>query len=426
MISSSTDIQGLARSFLQADRAAQDNLFARRESEYNQTLKAYSSLTTKLNDFKSMLKDLNESGAIEQFAVTQSSDEYATVTADSSAATGTYEINVAQKASAHQVALGFANETDLVGNSGQVTIDLGADSFTIDMSTLPADATIADFRDAINADPNNPGVSASLVRANGSVQLVIGSKETGAANTVNISTNGDPALADLEAAIAGQTEISQAKDAIIYMGSNQELELTSSSNTFKDVIDGIEIKVDKVHTDPTETLSFTVGQDPEATKEKVQEIADAYNAIVSEIDKQKEGALSSNSTLRTISSQLRGDLSGFNLFEMGIEVDRYGKMSIDSTDFDEFIETNPNGLSDIFAGDTGLIAKLESRIDSYTQGKNSMLVSSKSIVQDRLDNLNDRMMRFDERMENVYNRYVSQFAQMQSTISQMEQTSGMF
>lgn len=426
MINSSTDIQGLAYSFVQADRAAKDNLFARRENEYNATLKAYSSLTTKLNEFKNLLTDLSDSGAIEQFSVTQSSEEYASIVADSNAASGTYEINVSQKASAHQIALGFASETDPIGNSGQVTVGLGADSFTIDMSTLPAGADLSDLRDAINSDPNNPGVSASIVRTNGSVQLMIGSEETGATNTVSISTNGDPALANLDTAIAGQTEISQAKDAIIYLGSNQELELVSSSNTFDNVIDGLEITIDKVHADPTETLSFTVGQDSDATKEKVQEIADAYNAIVSEISKNQEGVLSGNSTLRTISNQLRRDLSGFNLMEMGIEIDRYGKMKIDSSDFKDYLEANPKGLSGVFAGDTGLIATLETRIETYVQGKDAMLVSSKSMVQTRLDSLNEQIMRFDERMENVYNRYVSQFAEMQSIVSQMEQTSGMF
>lgn len=426
MIGSSTDIQGLAMSFVQADRAAKDNLFAKRGNEYNQTLKAYSNLTTKLNEFKTLLTDLDDSGAIESYAVTQSTDEYATVTADANAATGSYEINVAQKASAHQIALGFSSESDPVGDSGEVYIDLGTESFTIDMSTLGAGANLKDFRDAINSDPNNPGVSASIVRTNGSVQLMVGSEETGAANTVSISTNGDPALADIDAAIAGQTEISQAKDAKIFLGSNQELELTSSSNTFEDVIDGLEITIDKVHTDPTETFSFEVGQDPEATEEKLKEITEAYNGIISEISKQKNGVLSSNSALRTIESQLRRDLGDFDLASAGIEIDRYGKMKVNSTDFKEFLEDNPKGLSNIFSGDTGLIEKMEARVEGYVKGKDSMLVSSKAIVQSRLDSLNDQMLRFDERMENVYNRYVQQFAQMQNTISQMEQTAGMF
>lgn len=426
MISSSTDIQGLAASFVQADRAARDQLFGMRQNEYNATLKAYSSISEKLTSFQTALKDLEKSGEIESFGVTQSEEDFADITATSNASSGVYEINVAQKASAHKISLDFASETDPVADSGNVTFDVGGDSFTIDMSTLGAGADLRDLRDAINSDPANPGISASIVRTNGGVKLMLGSEETGAANVVTVSTDGDPALADFDAAIAGQEEISSAKDARIFLGSNQNVELTSSSNTFDNAIDGIEITIDKVHTDPTETLTFEVGQDPEATQETVQKIVDSYNAIVSEISKQKSGALSSNSTIRSIEGQLRRDISSFGLMEMGIEVDRYGKMKIDESDFKDYLQDNPTGLSDTFSGDNGLISTLDDRLDTYLKGQDSVLKSSTASVRGRLDSLNDQMQRFDQRMENVYNRYVSQFAEMQSLISQMEQTSGMF
>lgn len=426
MISSSTDIQGLALNFVQADRASRDQLFAKRENEYNQTLKAYSAISEKLTAFQDVLTELKDSGEIESFGVTQSAEGYADISATSNAAAGVYEINIAQKASAHKIAMDFASETDPVPTSGNITVGVGADSFTIDMSTLGDGADLSTLRDAINDDPNNPGVSASIVRTNGSVKLMLGSQETGATNTVSISTDGDPALADFDTAIANKQEISAAQDAKIYLGSNQDLELTSSSNTFDNVIDGIKIDVTKVHADATETLTFEIGQDPEATKEKLQGVVDSYNAIVSELSKQKDGALSTNATLRTIEGQLRRDLSGANLMEMGIEIDRYGKMKINESDFEDALEANPTGLSDIFSGATGLIETLDNRIDTFVKGNDSVIKSSKSMVQSRLDSLQDQMTRFDKRMESVYNRYVSQFAEMQSVIAQMEQTSGMF
>lgn len=426
MISSSTDIQGLASSFVQADRAGRDQLFAQRQNEYNATLKAYQSISDKLSAFQTALEDLQKSGDIESYGVTQSTEGYADITASSNAATGVYEINIAQKASAHKIALDFASETDPVPTSGNITLDLGGDSFSIDMSTLGPGADLSTLRDAINDDPANPGVSASIVRTSGGVKLMLGSEETGAANVVSVSTDGDPALADFDAAIAAQQEISSAQDAKIFLGSNQSVELTSSSNTFDNVIDGIEITIDKVHTDPTETLTFEVGQDPESTKETVQKLVDSYNAIISDISKHKNGVLSSNSTIRSIEGQLRRDISSFGLMEMGIEVDRYGKMKIDDSDFDDYLADNPSGLTAVFSGDTGLIATLDSRLDTYLQGSDSVMKSSTASVRDRLDSLNDRMLRFDQRMENVYNRYVSQFAEMQSVVAQMEQTSGMF
>lgn len=426
MINSSTDIQGLSYSFVQADRSAQDQIFARRQNEYNLLLKAYSGISSKMTDFQGILETAIKQKSMESNSVTLSEEGFATVTADSNAVSGSYEINIAQKASAHQIALDFASETDPVPTSGVVTLDLGGTSFSIDMSTLGTGADLSTFRDAVNNHVDNPGMSASIVRVDGGVKLMLSSDTTGASNVVSITTNGDPALADFDTAIAGQQQIRAASDATIYMGANQEITLTSTSNTFKNVIDGVTIDIQKLHETATDTLTFTVGQDVEATKDNAQKFVDGYNALIKELDKHGEGALKTNSGLRMINSQMSREISSFNLMSVGIEIDRYGKMSIDETAFKEALDADPNALSKIFSGETGLLSKLDERVDTYIKGSKAFIPTSKEMVQSRLDSLQDQMTRFDKRMEQTYNRYVSQFSKMQGIISQMQQTSGLF
>jgi len=426
MISGNTDIRQLAQGFIQSDRASKDAYFQTQQSQYQGKIRSYTTITQKVNDLQSVLSELSKNESFESFSVSQSQEGFADIEASGNAAAGEYRINVDQLASAQQYALDFASETDPVATSGQMTLGVGGDNFTIDMSTLGAGATLGDLRDAINNDAANPGVQASIVRTSTGVKMLLSSEESGAANTITMSTNGDPAMADIQAAMDGKTEISQAKDARIFMGENNSLELTSSTNTFDNVIDGLKIDVTKVHADPAEQLVFDVGQDSAATEEKLQGVVEKFNSVMLAIDGAREERLAGDSTTRLLTNQVRRDITDFNVGRFGIEITRNGRLEIDSEKLAEFIENDPDGLTQIMGGETGLIQKLDDRLDSYVKGNDSMLVSSKNSAQASLDQLNERMTRFDSRMEQQLNRYIQQFSAMQATISEMQQTSSVF
>src|SRR5690606_10530840 len=111
MINSSTDVQSIAYQFVQADRAAQDKLFAGRKNTYEAKLKAYNSIASKVNELKTALNDLSKSKQFEAYSVTQSAEGYAKITAGANTASGQYQISIDQLATAHQVALNFSSET---------------------------------------------------------------------------------------------------------------------------------------------------------------------------------------------------------------------------------------------------------------------------------------------------------------------------
>lgn len=433
MINSTTDIQTLAYNFVQADRASQDKLFSSRKSSYEAKLKAYNSITSKVNELKTALNDLSKSKQFEAYSVTQSAEGYAKITAGANTATGQYQISIDQLATAHQVALSFSSEAELMPTSGTLILGIGGDedpdsapakSFTIDMSTLKEGATLADLRDAINKASDNPGIRATLVRSGDSVKLLISSEETGTQNKLTM-TSSDSELAGLvEQFNNPANEVSKPQDAKIRLGGT--LELTSASNKFENVIDGLTIDITKTH-EPGEVLTFTVGQDLDATKEQLQKLVDGYNAVVNTVSSQNDSkTLSGDSTTRMLLSQMRSELSQFNLYELGIEYDRSGKLSLNSSKLENFLQENPEGLTQVLSGETGLLKSLSKKLDSFTKGDSALLNSAKNTVQSNLDRLQDRMDRFDLRMEQLYNRYVNQFSQMQTLILQMEQTFGMF
>lgn len=425
MINSSTDVQSIAYQFVQADRAAQDKLFAGRKSTYEAKLKAYNSISSKVNELKTALNDLSKSKQFEAYSVTQSAEGYAKITAGANTASGQYQINIDQLATAHQVALNFSSETAPITRTGTLTLGVGtgddAKSFTLDMSTLKEGATLSDLRDAINKASDNPGVRATLVRSGDSVKLLVSSEETGSSNTLTLSASDN---AEMTNAINSMTVVSTAQDAKIRLGGT--LELTSATNKFENVIDGLTIDITKTH-EPGEVLTFTVGQDLDATKEQLQKLVDGYNAVVNTVSSQNDSkTLSGDSTTRMLLSQMRSELSQFNLYQLGLEYDRSGKLSLNSSKLENFLQENPEGLTQVLSGETGLLKSLSKKLDSFTKGDSALLNSAKNTVQSNLDRLQDRMDRFDLRMEQLYNRYVNQFSQMQTLILQMEQTFGMF
>lgn len=425
MINSTTDIQTLAYNFVQADRASQDKLFSSRKSSYEAKLKAYNSITSKVNELKTALNDLSKSKQFEAYSVTQSAEGYAKITAGANTASGQYQINIDQLATAHQVALNFSSETAPITRTGTLTLGVGtgddAKSFTLDMSTLKEGATLSDLRDAINKASDNPGVRATLVRSGDSVKLLVSSEETGSSNTLTLSASDN---AEMTNAINSMTVVSTAQDAKIRLGGT--LELTSATNKFENVIDGLTIDITKTH-EPGEVLTFTVGQDLDATKEQLQKLVDGYNAVVNTVSSQNDSkTLSGDSTTRMLLSQMRSELGQFNLYQLGLEYDRSGKLSLNSSKLEDFLQENPEGLTQVLSGETGLLNSLSKKLDSFTKGDGALLNSAKNTVQSSLDRLQDRMDRFDLRMEQLYNRYVNQFSQMQTLILQMEQTFGMF
>lgn len=417
MINGSTDIQSLAYQFVQADRAKQDGMFASRKRGFEDTLKLYRDLTSQINSLRDSVREMSRGGQFEAFSVTPSAEGFANIAAGKNAAAGQYQIHIDQLATAHQVTLEFGSEDDPLPATGSFTLGVGGNSLTIDLATLGPDATVRTLRDAINGHDDNEGVRASLIRTDGSVRLMLASEETGATNSLTMSSTN----ATLQAALDNRTEVSAARDARIFLGGEGGLELTNASNRFENVLDGLTLDLQKTH-QPGESLTFTVGQDMDATRERLQKLVDGYNKIV---DTATAGDRT-NSTARVLLNQLRSELSGSGMTLAGLELNRSGKMTINSSRMESYLETNPEGLSGILSGDTGLLKTLETRLDSFTRGNSSTLRSATTSVQSSLDLLTDRMDRFDLQMDRQMNRYIQQFSQMQSVIAQMQQTFNMF
>ncbi|MCQ4302825.1 flagellar hook protein FliD [Stutzerimonas frequens] len=394
----------------------------RNESNYKTQRDALSKLRTSLTTFKSAMSGLKTGNATMLVnSASFSQDGYASATVGTQAQPGSYQFYVEQLASKQQVAV-----QGLVDGSLSGTLTLKDQTFT-----LGEYATLDDAAKAINATADL-GVQATLVRSNGEVSLVLTSSESGAANAFAHSLTGTAATT---------TPLSTAADAQIRMGGSfgsGGIVLTSSSNSFDNVIDGVSLSVNKVHTASDSALTLTVGQDQSATKGKAQSFIDAFNALMTSFDSltasgsdsSARGALAGDSSIRSIESRLNGllrtDFAGSSLIDFGISADRNGKLTIDASRFEAAVAKDPAAFEALFTGKDNLLDSIDKTVASYTSSTNGML-------KNRMDSLDMNLRRIDEQFENLqqqydnyYSRYLKQYTSMMQTMQSMEQTFGMF
>ncbi|CAE6951829.1 flagellar filament capping protein FliD [Vibrio alginolyticus] len=420
--------------------------YSTQTQQYQSQLKALKEVESALRDFRTAVSEMNSStSSIIKNSATTSEEGFFSASADATALSGSYQIFVEQVATAHQVSASLPatlDSTTEIPLTGTMEFTVNGETMTLDLSTVDSDgdgvATMADLAKAINNDPNNPGVNATLVRSNGQTHFMLSSEETGVANSISVTTSGT-GQAWFEDGFNTLNEITTPQDAIIWLGAKDTgLKLTESSNTFSNVIDGVDITVTKAQSATDAALTMDIGADEEATKEQVNKFIDAYNSLMSTIDKYSEvdsesqtrPVLASDPTLRSIESQLksmiRSDFGGLRLADAGIEINRDGTMKLDAEKFEEAQLNNSTALEEMFNGDGNLLDSIDSLMEPYLQFSSGLFKSRKDAIQQNIDRIDDKQVALDRKYDMAYDRYLRQFTQMNTIMRQMNQTMSMF
>jgi flagellar hook-associated protein 2 len=420
--------------------------YTTQQTRYENQLDALRAIETALQDFRNTVSDMNtSSGSILQNSATLSQDGYFSAGADASALSGSYQVFVEQVATAHQMSVGMPDtitaDTE-VPAIGMLDFSQNGDTLSIDLSTIDADGdgvnTIAELVNAINSASDNPGINATLVRSDGATHFMLSSTKTGVANSISVSASGT-GQAWFEDAFATTSDISTAQDAVIWLGAEGSgLQLTNSTNTFSNVIDGVELTVSKAQTSGDTPVTVTVGADQEGSKEQVNTLIEAYNTLMSTIEKYTasgdeetdRGILASDSMIRSVETRIsnlfRTTYEGKTLMEMGLSIDRNGTLTLDSERFEQAQQNSSATLEAMFNGDGNLFDAIDSIIDPFTRYSTGLFSSRKDSLQQNIGRIDDKLTVLERRYDISYQRYLTQFTQMNSLMTQMDQTSGLF
>ncbi|MDA9560138.1 flagellar filament capping protein FliD [Porticoccaceae bacterium] len=387
-----------------------------------------------------------------------------------SVASATYA-NVADQVAAIQAAAGYedllftvaanGNNIDLTyKTTGAIstapTVSVGGTSQTVTNPTsgvtavnspvvtkIPVTTTTpAGVVEAINAA--NKGVSASLVDTGtgGNNFRIVLSGDTGIAGTfaVTSSISDDLGFGDADKTL--QT----AQDAVINF---EGLTINRGSNSVNDVISGTTIDLNGV---TSSAVRLNVTSDTSTLKTSLQDVVTVYNSVNSSLDNM--GSVKDGST-DTLNGALAGDGSlisyiknnirtaVFNesstksgnvnaLRDLGISIDRSGKMTFDETTYNSMVLNNFDDISKMLTAGTsnqsaydtaskGLSQDIATTLEGLTD-KDGIVTTRSTNASSVLADHKEELTKLETRMTAVYQRYLSQFTAMESMMASLDAT----
>ncbi|CAH6881755.1 Flagellar hook-associated protein 2 [Vibrio chagasii] len=418
------------------------------EFRYNQKLSMIASKTSAIGKVKTALQSLENkiyeftkpSSSLTQTSTSTSSDDYFSLSVDSGVNDINLDVFVQQMASNHQVAFdaNSVDSNDVMASGGVFSVT--QDGVTTDINIMDADTdvsgdvTYSEFVSYFN-DQFDGSIQATLVKSQGAMKVLFGSENEGADAAFTLSADAASGW-DTVVATASAAPMQTAQDAVIALGGEFGTQLTNSSNTFESLIDGVDLTLTKANNTGDSATKIEIGDDLSDTVASLQEFVDAYNSAVTKItnltasgnEDEARGVLASDSAVRSIENQLasviRDDYNGTRLFELGLEIDRDGKLSLDSSKFESAAATVD--FETLFTGSGGVFEAFESKLETYIDFSNGSLNRRIDTLDNEKSRINDALAALDTRYETYYNRYLSQFTQLNSLSSQLDSVSGLF
>ncbi|MGF1747925.1 flagellar filament capping protein FliD [Vibrio cionasavignyae] len=418
------------------------------ELRYNQKLSNITSQTSAISLVKTALKQLDDkiyeftkAGAgLTQTSTTTSSDEYVSLSVSSGVNDIDLDVFVKQMAENHQVVLD-ANSTDpndVMASAG--TFSVTQDGVTTNLDIMDADTdvsgdvTYSEFVTYFN-DQFDDSIQATLVKSQGAMKVLFSSEYEGSDSVFTITADAASGW-ESDVALASATPLKTGQNAVLAIGGEGGTELTSTTNQFDALMEGVDLTVVKANSVGDEPTNLAIGDDISATMDALKGFVDSYNNAVSKIanltasggEDEARGILASDSTIKNISYQLgsviRADYGGTRLFELGLEIDRDGKLSLDRSVFEQAVETVD--VEAIFTGEEGVFTSFTSKLDGYIDFSSGSLNRRIDILEEEKSRINDALTTLDSRYETYYNRYLAQFTQLNTLGSQLDSVSGLF
>lgn len=315
---------------------------------------------------------------------------------------------------------------------------------------LKSYASLADVATAINAVS---GYGASVMNSTSgttTVQYLQITHGTGTANnfTAQITDNASPPNSNLSDGLNTSTNggptVTTGEDAVI---TSSGVTYTSSTNTFSNLISGVNINVHAVTTGSSQ-VNLSTAPNTTAQLNALQTIVQGYNSLLSTIksamaynsDITKRGGLAND----TIAQQFLGQLAALTttpitgsgatpttLSAIGVKTNLDGTLSIDVATVDQISQTNPQLISDVISSSS----KSTGAID-LMQNLNNVILGSPtkdSVFKDELNTtettveqkIADDQTALNTSMKAMYQSYLTQFSAIQSLLNstQSEQTS---
>lgn len=451
-LASGIDTEALIESMMAAERLPITNM-QRKQQELETQKNAWRDINTRMRNLVDKFTAFKLESTYLGRVAKPSQEGILRASASPDAVEGIYQVNVERLATA-SVRYNGTRVADVNEALGAGTLKLEFGSETLEIG-IDADWSLRDLVNHINSlnslelpdgEETKPlPVRASIVDN----RLVLTSKETGESSQFDASITGTTLLAEggfLEVAGSGQ-------DALLEI--NGITGITSSSNTLKDVIQGVTLDLVAVG-----ETTVTVSQDTQQVVDRLQEFVDQYNSTIDFInDKLKaqsamdpnstRGTLSGDATLMRLQSTLRSMVAGSSggdgkynsLASIGVGTAKFvpgaadysGKLTLDKAKLEEALKEDPLAVkeilykvSDVEEGDTtvskttGILHNLESYVRGFTRAGDGILTEKDKSYDSQIKDIKDQIEKMERRLEMRGERLQKQFVAMETALASMQ------
>jgi flagellar hook-associated protein 2 len=319
----------------------------------------------------------------------------------------------------------------ILGDSTQVTMG-GLPKQVIDGTqaatvTIEADDKLTDLVEKINA--LNHGVTASIINDGATQRLSLSADKTGVAGALTIDAAGSSLVFD---------EVSGARDALLLYGSSSSsgggVLLTSSTNEFKNVIDGIDLTVNE---GTGQTVNVNVKSSSASLVTNAKEFVAAYNSLRSNLDQftnfneddlstgilfgTREALRVDADLSRVITSRFFGVGDFQSLEQVGISLDGKGKMILDEAKLKAAFASDQEGLKKLFTDENlGIAKKLDTAIEDLAGATGSLLSTRTETLSDIIDANIKRLETMDQVLARQRDRLLLEFYRIESTVARLQ------
>ncbi|TWT39835.1 Flagellar hook-associated protein 2 [Thalassoglobus neptunius] len=343
------DTESIVNGLLEIQQTQIDRLNVRRQDAIAQR-SAYDSLEAQLLALQSTSTRLGQGERqLFQARTVEVNDETSlSATATSNSAIGSYQLTINSLARAHQVVSNGFEDTDSAITEGTLSLRVGSgteSTITIDSSNN----TLQGLVDAINL--SNSEVDASIIhsdsRGTTPYRIFLSAKETGAANTIQITNNlGASSGSATAPTFDFDNPVQAATDAEVQLGEGPgALTIHQSTNRLTNMIQGVTI--DLLRADETKPIEVRVARNTEPAYEAITEFVDAFNGLMDSTDSlvrynaetDEAGLLNGDRTAISIQNEIRTLILDVvpnvgshanRLSALGISVTDNGRLSVNS------------------------------------------------------------------------------------------------
>lgn len=378
-------------------------------------------MASRLSALRSAAKSLGQRGALKLTVAAATSSFSATPTGGGTA--GRYSVQVQALAQAAKArSAGFTAGETVQG--GSLVLTVMGQSHNV---ALTDGMALSDVAAAINQ--SGAPVSAVVLSDGTKDYLSVTNRDTG--HPLG-GTPGD-ALSIAETSTGGTGKplglaITQlAANALVEVDG---LPMTRTSNELGDVVPGLKLTLKSAGA----TEDVVVSYDGDATQKALQSFVDAYNGVLSQVQRQlnvspgtdRAKTLAGDSVVRSLQAALQKVVSttvpGLGavraLADLGVQTNRDGTLGIDAAKLSAAIQREPSSVDAVFTTTTtGLGDVVAALVEQYTNPSQGLLTARKDGLNQSIRRMDATLEQMNVRLEHYKANLIAQFSAMEQVVS---------